>query len=135
MDITWGEAQELVQDLAKWIREKNLLAITRGGLVPAAMLSHVNDFDIIDTVCITSYVDRQQGQLRVSKCPDIGTGLGWFILDDIVDSGETIKTLRRLFPDAQYGALIAKPDGVDQINSYSLLVPQDTWVIFPWEKD
>src|SRR6201990_225996 len=44
-----------------------VIASTRGGLVPAAIVARELGVRVIDTVCIASYDHTQQGELKVLK--------------------------------------------------------------------
>ena len=46
---------------------KGLIAITRGGLVPAAIVSRELELRIIETFCVASYDYRTQGDLEILK--------------------------------------------------------------------
>ena len=66
---------------------QGLAAITRGGLVPAAVVARELDLRLIDTLCIASYDDRAQGELRVMK--DVpGDGEGWLIKVRLAEPAE-----------------------------------------------
>src|ERR1700753_2886880 len=78
-----------------------VVAITRGGLVPAAIVPRELGVLIIDTVCVASYDHNKQGDLKVLKgiSPDTaalggGTGKGLLIVDELVDTGKTLKPVR-----------------------------------------
>src|SRR5260370_35114953 len=65
-----------------------VIAITRGGLVPAAIVARELGVRIIDTVCIASYDHAKQAGLKVLKALDPetaalggGTGKGLLIGD------------------------------------------------------
>ena len=69
-----------------------VIAITRGGLVPAAIVARELGVRVIDTVCIASYDHTKQGELNVLKHVSAdtarlgsGTGKGLLIVDDLVD--------------------------------------------------
>ena len=73
-----------------------VIAITRGGLVPAAIVARELGVRVIDTVCIASYDHTKQGDLKVLKGVSAdtaklggGTGKGLLIVDDLVDTGKT----------------------------------------------
>src|SRR5271166_2369626 len=55
------------------------------------------------------------------------------IVDDIVDTGRTLEVVRQVYPKAKIVTLSAKPAGQDKVDCYSILVPQNTWIVFPWE--
>ncbi|MHC2438944.1 hypothetical protein ACVMB0_006319 [Bradyrhizobium sp. USDA 4451] len=73
-----------------------VVAITRGGLVPAAIVARELGLRVIDTVCVASYDHDKQGDLKVLKGISEqtaklggGTGKGLLIVDDLVDTGKT----------------------------------------------
>ena len=51
-------------DLGPWT---GIVAISRGGLVPAAIVARELDIRLVDTVCLASYDHRRQGELQVLK--------------------------------------------------------------------
>jgi adenine/guanine phosphoribosyltransferase-like PRPP-binding protein len=54
------------------------------------------------------------------------------IVDDVADTGITVEAVRQFYPKATIVSLSAKPAGRDKVDRYSILVPQDTWIVFPW---
>ena len=60
-------------------------------------------------------------------------GKGWLIVDDLVDTGETIKAIRSSLPNAHYATVYAKPNGREQVDTFITEVSQDTWIYFPWD--
>ena len=60
-------------------------------------------------------------------------GKDWLIVDDLVDTGETIKALRPQIPKAHYATVYAKPNGRTQVDTFITEVSQDTWIYFPWD--
>ncbi|MBN8903402.1 MAG: alpha/beta fold hydrolase, partial [Rhodospirillales bacterium] len=61
-------------------------------------------------------------------------GDGWLLVDDLVDSGVTVRTIRALFPAVTVAVLYAKPAGEDLAHAFVRRVKQDTWIVFPWER-
>ena len=118
-----------------------IVCITRGGLVPAAIVSRELNLRLIETVCIASYHDYDsQGQLQVLKdiAPSIkaigdGQGRGVLVIDDLTDTGKTAKIVRAMLPNAHFATVYAKPQGVPTIDTFITEVSQDTWIYFPWD--
>jgi xanthine phosphoribosyltransferase len=117
-----------------------VVAITRGGLVPAAIVARELGVRVIDTVCIASYDHQAQGELQVLKGVSAdtaklggGTGQGLLIVDDLVDTGKTARLVRELLPDAHFAAVYAKPMGKPLVDTFITEVSQDTWIYFPWD--
>jgi len=110
-----------------------IVAITRGGLVPAAIIARELDIRLIDTVCMTSYSDdHRQGVINLLKGVE-GDGTGWLIIDDLVDTGKTAKYVRELLPKAHFATIYAKPAGRPLVDTFVTEVSQDTWIYFPWD--
>ncbi|MGB2464010.1 MAG: xanthine phosphoribosyltransferase, partial [Candidatus Puniceispirillaceae bacterium] len=113
---------------------KGVIAVTRGGLVPAAIVARELELRLIDTACLASYHGQEKGEVNVLKAPDnAGDGEGWLIVDDLVDTGETGKMLRQMLPKAHFATVYAKPKGRPVVDSYITEVSQDTWIYFPWD--
>src|SRR6201996_8121211 len=93
-----------------------VIAITRGGLEPAAIVVRELGVRMIDTVCIASYDHTKQGSLNVLKGISAdtaklggGTGKGLLIVDDLVDTGNTGRMVREMLPDAHFATVYANP--------------------------
>jgi xanthine phosphoribosyltransferase len=117
-----------------------LVCITRGGLVPAAIVARELNVRVIETVCIASYHDyKNQGDIKVIKgiaeeITVMGTqGRRVLIVDDLVDTGRTAKVVRDLLPEAHFATVYAKPMGRPLVDTFVTEVSQDTWIYFPWD--
>ena len=117
-----------------------IVCITRGGLVPAAIVARELGIRLIETVCVSSYAHTTQGNLIVLKevAPTIvarggGEGGGVLIVDDLVDTGQTAKVVRGLLPRAHLATVYAKPMGRPLVDTFITEVSQDTWIYFPWD--
>ena len=115
-----------------------VVAITRGGLVPAAVVARELGIRVIDTVCIASYDHNRQGTLRVLKGvgPDIAGSDGGrrvLIVDDLVDTGATARVVRAMLPNAHFATVYAKPEGRALVDTFITEVSQDTWIYLPWD--
>ena len=110
------------------------IAITRGGLVPAAIVARELDIRLIDTVCVASYDERQRGEVVVLKAI-AGDGAGWLMIDDLVDTGHTARVVREMLPKAHFATIYAKPAGRPLVDTFITEVSQDTWIVFPWDSE
>jgi len=118
-----------------------IVAVTRGGLVPAAIVTRELEIRLIETVCIASYHDyKDQGDLQVlktvsQKVIDLagGDGAGVLIVDDLVDTGATAQVVRDMLPKAHFATVYAKPKGRPLVDTFVTEVSQDTWIYFPWD--
>ncbi len=144
--ISWPELHRDARYLCKVLHEmhtewKGIIAITRGGLVPAALVARELEIRLIDTVCVVSYgaeggegAEQKQGQLRWLKRVE-GDGEGWLLIDDLVDTGRTARAVREALPRAHFATLYAKPQGRPVVDTFVKEFKQDKWVYFPWDID
>jgi xanthine phosphoribosyltransferase len=113
-----------------------IVAITRGGLVPAMIVSRELDIRVIDTISVKSYAHQNQGEAKVTKSPQtelMRDGEGILVIDDLVDTGKTLELVRKLYPKAHFATVYAKPSGRPMVDTYITEVSQDTWIFFPWD--
>ncbi len=118
-------------DMGPWSK---IVAVTRGGLVPAAIIARELEMRLIDTVCIASYDHQDQGALNILKSVD-EDGTGVLIIDDLVDTGRTAKLVRDMLPRAHFATVYAKPAGRPMVDTFITEVSQDTWIFFPWDTE
>ncbi|MEQ3625927.1 MAG: xanthine phosphoribosyltransferase [Celeribacter sp.] len=113
-----------------------VVAITRGGMAPAMIVSRELDIRTVDTISVKSYDHQSQDEAKVLKSPDaelMGDGSGILIVDDLVDSGKTLELVRLLYPKAHFATVYAKPKGRPMVDTFITEVSQDTWIFFPWD--
>ena len=134
--VSWEELHRTARALAWRLIElgpwHGIVAISRGGLVPAAIIARELDIRLVDTVCLASYEHQTQGAPRILKGLP-GDGEGWLIIDDLVDTGRTAEVVRQMLPKAHFATVYAKPAGRPLVDSFITEVSQDTWIHFPWD--
>lgn len=140
VSITWEHLQSDCRALAwkllsvrkDWSR---IVAIARGGLVPAAIIARELNIRVVDTVCISSYTLRNQSDsVDILKRPDLAEmDETWMIVDDLVDTGRTAGEVRKMFPDIHFATVYAKPEGRPLVDTFITEFSQDTWILFPWD--
>jgi xanthine phosphoribosyltransferase len=112
--ISWVELHRDARYLSEVLHQKGawkgIIAVTRGGLVPAALVARELDIRLIDTICVTSYdagqagvAAQHQGTVQVLKGVQ-GQGDGYLLIDDLVDTGTTAQEFK-----------------------------QNKWIHFPWD--
>jgi len=143
--VSWDQFHRDARALAWRLTDagpfKAIVCITRGGLVPAAIVARELNLRIIETICVKSYGSpTEQGELKVLKgvADDIrtgrdGEGRGVLIVDDLVDTGRTAQVVRALLPRAHFATVYAKPMGRPLVDTFVTEVSQDTWIYFPWD--
>ena len=147
--VSWDQLHRDARALAWRLMEKGpftgIVAITRGGLIPAAIIARELDVRLVETVSIVTYAAGGGGTLMeeendatptVIKPPAAaGDGSGYLIIDDLVDTGATARLVRGLLPRAHFAAVYAKPAGRVTVDTFITEVSQDTWILFPWDTE
>lgn len=144
--VSWDQFHRDARALAWRLADKGqydaMVTVTRGGLVPAAIICRELNIRTIDTVSIASYDydgagEKSQGDVYLLKPVSekiLKTeGEGILLIDDLVDTGKTAKTLREMLPKAHFATVYAKPKGRPLVDTYITEVSQDTWIYFPWD--
>jgi xanthine phosphoribosyltransferase len=142
--VSWDQfhrdARALAWRLADAGPFEAMVCITRGGLVPAAIVARELGIRLIETICVASYDHTKQNDVRVIKtiapaiaAIGVGRGKGVLIVDDLVDTGQTARIVRELLPEAHFATVYAKPMGRPMVDTFITEVSQDTWIFFPWD--
>jgi xanthine phosphoribosyltransferase len=142
--VSWDQFHRDARALAWRLAEDGpfeaMVCITRGGLVPAAIVARELGIRLIETICVASYNHTTQGDVHVIKtiAPAVaaiggGRGKGVLIVDDLVDTGKTMKIVREVLPQAHVATVYAKPLGRPLVDTFITEVSQDTWIFFPWD--
>jgi hypoxanthine phosphoribosyltransferase len=106
--LNWDDVAELVDILCKKIdttKYNGLFGVPRGGLIPAVMISHKTGLPLVNSI-----------------------GDKILIIDDIVDTGETLKSINN-----NIACLHKKPHTITQPTFYANIVENTVWVVYPWE--
>ena len=141
--ISWVELHRDTRYLSEVLHAKGpwkgIIAVTRGGLVPAALVARELDIRLVDTICVTSYdagasgaAAQVQGKVIVLKGV-AGDGEGHLLIDDLVDTGRTAQAVRQLLPKAHFATLYAKPAGRPIVDTFVKEFKQNKWIHFPWD--
>jgi hypoxanthine phosphoribosyltransferase len=111
--LTWDDFNEAVEVLSKQVRGfdiQGVYGVPRGGMPLAVALSHALDLPLL-------------------------TQIGWraLIVDDIADSGQTIRLLQGLWPKSSFAVWVKRPKcNLDVV--HVIMEPSEAWIVFPWEK-
>lgn len=140
--VNWLEvhrdAKALVRKLLGVGTWKGIVAVTRGGLVPASIIAREMEIRYVDTICIVTYDEQQMGDVNIIKTPTEAVadkGDGWLMIDDLVDTGATMKAAKELLPMCHVATVYAKPEGLSYVDTFVHEVPQNHWVFFPWDTE
>ena len=145
--ISWPELHRDTRVLCHALIEKGpfkgIIAVARGGMIPAALVARELEIRLVDTICASSYEDMEgtgegaqimRSEVKLLKGVD-HDGEGYLLIDDLVDTGNTARIIRKLLPKAYFATLYAKPMGREFVDLCVKEFSQDKWVYFPWDID
>ena len=122
---------------------KNLHIIfpTRGMLLPMDFIKKELGVNKITSIAIGSYDDQKQGAIKLLLPfhPEDIKEENILVIDDLIDSGETMKFIADLLEGLgkyiKTAALIDKKKSDIKLDYCPLTAAKDTWIVFPWEED
>ena len=137
-NVTFTEIKNACKDIADKIKSENhekitIVAVARGGLVPATIIAHLLGIKDIRFIRLSSYAnDHQQSELVDTTFDEIPNAETTYIIDDICDSGETLLYLRKKYPLAKICVVINKNQTIKP-DFAPITEPAGLWINFPWE--
>ena len=132
--LAW-RLEKMAPESTNW---KAVIAVTRGGMVPAMVVARELDLRIVETISVKSYDHQVQSDAKILKIPAqayVGDGDGILIVDDLVDTGSTMAVVQDMIPGAHIATVYAKPEGLSNVDTFVTEVSQDTWIYFPWDTE
>lgn len=143
-EMTWEEVEQACDALVEEIltkdivQVKTILAVAKGGVVPAALVWQRFPRAAFNTIRVSSYLAHGKQKPRV-EWPNRMSIYDWndpstLIIDDICDSGDTFAALREYLPYARYACMLKREGNSFDCHYHQWVAPQGTWVMFPWEK-
>lgn len=138
--VTWDEVQSHCRALAEKIlagdkKFAKMLVITRGGMFPAGILARELEIRQIENVCIDTYDAQNIKVPTLLKRPSDDFCRDVLVIDDLADTGSTLKMVRDMVSDSLIVTIFAKPAGESLVDLFHEQVGQNVWVRFPWDTE
>ena len=136
--ISWEDFHQHTKHLVSKIKAtgeyNKIIAVSRGGLFPAGIISYELDIRNTQAINISSYDGEKQ---RENEAVVIDAHVGkvdehTLVIDDLSDTGKTFQLLHQMFPKAKFVSVYAKPIGAAYVDIYEVDMP-DKWLVFPWD--
>jgi hypoxanthine phosphoribosyltransferase len=142
--LTWDLFGSSARELAQTIADSDftpeiIIAVARGGLLPAGALSYALGVKLSDAINVEFYTDVHETLPDpVLLAPMLDTesirGKKLLVVDDVADSGRTLALVQDLL--REQGAEVRS--AVIYAKSASVVAPDyvwrrtDEWIVFPW---
>lgn len=137
--LSWEQIQKDCVLLANEIKKSGktyseIVAVARGGLIPATIISHLLNISRIRSIQVIGYNDSNEDlKDRVLIGDFVIISNNALFIDDLSDSGETIRKIKRQCPTADFAVLYTKPNGEKEPTYSVASFEQDEWLVFPYE--
>ena len=151
--LTWDDVEMLAWQVGLQLMEHsgpfhNIITLSRGGLVPTGLLTQFKSFAKAKVhVVKVSFYDENLPIPRENKDSMVDLsllGLDWqklnvdstLIFDDLWDSGQSLRQLLNVLPQATYATLLTKKPlkSCQFLSATGMEVDTNRWVVFPWEE-
>lgn len=143
--ISWNKINSLVKLLHKKTahldkdKQIGIIGVSRGGLIPAVMLSHIKKTSFFSTIGLKSYENMTKKAETIYQLPEIdklNTLDILYVVDDICDTGKTFKFLLDkvfTFNNIKTLSLFYKKNNIYKPDFFGMEVDRNFWVDFPFE--
>lgn len=129
--LNWEEFHQDVKNLCSQIKQSGkydkIVAISRGGLIPAGVIAYELNIRNSSVINIATYVGSSHLKLDEVDCPEhVGkVDEKTLIIDDLADSGQTFRVMRRQFPQGKYVTVYAKEKGKEEVDLFARELPEN----------
>jgi len=141
---TWSQIYDMLFSQAQKIQNQQyqpdtIIGITKGGLIPARLLSDLIETPQLSTIEIEFYIDIAQPMSEPTLKKTISTsvkGRKILVVDDISDTGRSLKLAQKYLQEQgaleiRIATLYIKPQSITKPDFYEKQTCN--WVVFPWE--
>lgn len=122
---TWNDIEIMIKSIINKIKQESLqfdfiVGIPRGGLIMGVMLSHQLNIPYME---FTDFINKPFGYGRI------------LLVDEVAGRGTTLKRNLRFFDNLKTTMFTFnyKQQSVIKPYYYCEEVPNDVWIVYPWE--
>lgn len=133
--ITYDHFHQLSTQLSAQIDQSGLsfmqiIAPSRGGLLPGTILSHMLNISLFPIILSTR--DYKDFEYFNSQIENIKHSI---FVDDINDTGKTIAMFREITGyDIPTATVFERHTTINKSTFTSQVINDDSWIVFPWEQ-
>ena len=140
--VSWRSVTTLCNSLANDLKDKhpnaldfNIIGLSRGGLIPAVVISNMLNIRKVYALGLRSYKDQHKAEAEIYQVPDLASMQKIILIDDISDTGESFKQITEMLVGKEIitVSLFLKDKTAFVPDLYAKKVKSNKWVVFPWE--
>jgi hypoxanthine phosphoribosyltransferase len=142
LNIKWRTISSLCNKIVKKLKDKypnivdfEIIGLSRGGLIPAVIISNLLNIRKVYSIGMKSYTGEEKDHLELYQIPEVSKMDKILLIDDISDSGESFKNTKEMLEGKTVvtASLTIKHKTSFKPDVYGKAVKDNIWVVFPWE--
>jgi len=145
--ISYDEINFYSRTIADRLKEEGIthvIGLARGGLIPATIISYELDVPLL-SYAISSYKDTTKtDEFKINQFVHFSDIKSLkeadphvLVVDDICDTGDTMHYIWNKITlagiSSKLATLFTKKKHKEWLHHYGLVIPDDKWIVFPWE--
>ncbi len=142
--VSYKDIEDYVVANSKYLEGiDTIVTLSRGGLIFAQLFAYALGVKEIIVLKASSYQDKKKVSVPliegVVNTENIA-GMNVLLVDDIIDTGDSIRGLKRLVEAMNPRKLVVtamfikKSSGINLLDKKGDFTPEEAWIVFPWDK-
>jgi len=140
--LTWRGVTSICNKLVKQLKDKypnvadyDIIGLSRGGLVPAVIISNLLNIRKVYSLGLKSYTDGEKDHFEVYQVPELSKMDKILLIDDISDSGDSFINTKEMLvgKNVVTASLTLKNKTKFKPDVFGKTIKDSVWVVFPWE--
>jgi len=139
--MSWSDVERACGELVTEIKATNpaldtIIAVAKGGVIPASLVWQVFPDLQFKIVRISSYTREGKKKPKIQDIHKLAyyNSPKTLVIDDICDSGDTFRALKKYLPDARYSAMLLRAQCTFHVDFIGMSIAKNVWVDFPWKR-
>jgi xanthine phosphoribosyltransferase len=141
--LSWNDITKFTKKIHEQTKDLGnnfgIIGLSRGGLVPAVLFSHLKNYKDLFVTGIKSYEDqRKDTQIfyQIAAKYNFKNKDLVYLIDDICDTGGTMKAVENYMLPVKIISIsiVYRQNKNYKPNYYGIELSDDRWVVFPWEE-
>lgn len=144
--LSWDQVVSLSEELARLAQAETfdiVLAVARGGLIPAALIAQILNLRAMEMVSTVGYTGENRDetfQIRSFPADSALRGKRVLVVDDVWDTGRTAVAVRKRVAAVGGIPIVAVLHFKPGASLYPGDAPElfvdrtDDWIVYPWER-
>ncbi|VVB73647.1 Xanthine phosphoribosyltransferase [uncultured archaeon] len=146
LHLTWDDIDAMCVDVYGKMRRRHvrpdiIVGVSRGGLIPARILSGLLNNKNLSTMRVTFYSRPGVTKKRPRIAEDLSTDINGktiLIADDVIETGKTLQLTKNYLMSRgakkAYIAVLLKKNRKTLVKPDFYSRTTDKWIVYPWER-